>query len=96
MMKAVALWTILGSVSTALSFQTVLDTNSIFRNAPSTEHNKLLNGTDLKPADIQSVNSYSVLQNDLYPNHRVRIKKSDFCDPTVKYVRSRRLFAPGC
>ena len=32
------------------------------------------------------VSEYTALTHPRFPNHRVRIKKSNFCDPTVKLV----------
>lgn len=34
------------------------------------------------------VDGFTHLQHSRYPNHRVRIKKSTFCDPTVKWAFS--------
>ena len=35
---------------------------------------------------LQSKEEFTTLYHLAHPSHRVRIKKSDFCDPTVKYV----------
>lgn len=37
-------------------------------------------------SSVSSVEQFTTLSHPLYPNHRVRVKKSNFCDPTVKYV----------
>lgn len=34
-------------------------------------------------ASITSVDSFTTLSHARFPHHAVRIKKSDFCDPTV-------------
>lgn len=35
---------------------------------------------------IRSTEEYTVLKHAKHPGHSVRVKKTDFCDSTVKYV----------
>ena len=35
-------------------------------------------------ASITDVESYATLMHPRFPSHQVRVKKTDFCDPTVK------------
>lgn len=37
-------------------------------------------------SSIRSTEEYTVLKHPKHPGHSVRVKKTDFCDPTVKYV----------
>lgn len=54
-----------------------LSDNSDFNNAPKSTINHLSAIGD---------SEYTALTHPQFPNHRVRIKKSNFCDPTVKLV----------
>ncbi len=44
------------------------------------------NGEGLHLNDISLTNNFVTLSNPHFPNHSVRIKKTDFCDHTVKCV----------
>jgi hypothetical protein len=35
-------------------------------------------------ASLHNVDGFTTLAHDRHPGHRVRVKKTDFCDPTVK------------
>ncbi len=50
-----------------------------------------LDSADLHLSSLQSEN-FIALSHPKYPAHSLRIKKSNFCDPTVKYVT----FFPLC
>lgn len=51
----------------------------------STPENLLVaNVTALRLSSITSTDKYTALSHPRFPNHRVRIKSSDFCDPTVQ------------
>ena len=52
-----------------------LSDNLGFNNAPKSTINLLSSIGD---------SEYTALTHPRFPNHRVRIKKSNFCDPTVK------------
>lgn len=39
-------------------------------------------------SSISSTEEYTVLNHPKHPGHSIRVKKTDFCDPTVKYVPS--------
>lgn len=39
-----------------------------------------------------SSTDYTALHHPRFPSHQVRIKKTDFCDPTVKYDSGGRRF----
>lgn len=54
-----------------------LPDNLDFDNAPESTINHLSSIRD---------SEYTALTHPRFPNHRVRIKKSNFCDPTVKLV----------
>ncbi|KAL5531734.1 hypothetical protein ACEPAG_4611 [Sanghuangporus baumii] len=41
------------------------------------------NFTTMHLSSVQSTESFTILMHPSFPNHQVRIKKSDFCDPTV-------------
>lgn len=42
--------------------------------------------TPLESLEFVSESSFTTLEHPGFPKHRVRIKKSKFCDGTVKYV----------
>lgn len=42
------------------------------------------NFTTIELGSLQSTDSFTALMHPAFPGHQVRIKKSDFCDPTVK------------
>lgn len=42
------------------------------------------NVTTMHLSSVENSNNFMVLAHPRFPNHQVRIKKSDFCDPTVK------------
>lgn len=42
-------------------------------------------------SSISSTEEYTVLRHPKHPGHSVRVKKTNFCDPTVKYVSSHLL-----
>jgi hypothetical protein len=44
----------------------------------------LPDASDLHLSSITNAHSYVALTHVKYPNHRVRVKKTNFCDPTVK------------
>lgn len=35
-------------------------------------------------SSLQATESFTTLSHPRFPDHQVRVKKSDFCDPTVK------------
>ena len=47
-------------------------------------HHDVVNGTRLPLAVATSVEAYTTLVNYRFPRHQIRVKKSNFCDPTVK------------
>ena len=42
--------------------------------------------TPLEDLSLLSTNEFTTLTHYIFPKHSVRIKKSDFCDGTVKWV----------
>ena len=70
----------LGVAAKALGLQVVLDSGAASIGALS------LNGTRSTQslASVTSYDEFVSLTHSRYPSHRVRVKKSDFCDPTVK------------
>lgn len=42
------------------------------------------NFTTIELGSLQSTDSFTALMHPDFPGHQVRIKKADFCDPTVK------------
>ena len=44
------------------------------------------NITTMHLSSIATGEGYTTLSHPRYPAHQVRVKKTDFCDPTVKYV----------
>lgn len=46
------------------------------------------NASSLQTYSLSSIASgdYTALSHPRFPNHQVRVKKTQFCDPTVKYV----------
>lgn len=43
-------------------------------------------GSNLTHLSSIASNEFTALSHPRFPNHQVRIKKSNFCDPTVKWV----------
>ena len=65
--------------------QTVGDRSSETSNSASSFHAKNDGPESMHLSSIRS-NEFTALSHPHFPNHQVRIKKSDFCDPAVKYV----------
>ena len=56
-------------------------------NAPArTASHAYNNASDLLPLHLSSLGSgeFTTLSHPRFPSHRVRVKKTNFCDPTVK------------
>jgi hypothetical protein len=51
------------------------------------------NVTELHLSQITADQSFTTLKHPKFPFHRVRVKKTQFCDPTVKYVLSSYFIA---
>lgn len=47
-------------------------------------------------ASIKSTDEFTTLIHPDIPGHRVRVKKTNFCDPTVKYVTVNYVFHYTC
>jgi hypothetical protein len=75
------------AISPVLGYgQTVLNDNA--RNnrlqAPASVLQVIDDGLKLINMSSIASNEFTALSHPRFPNHRVRIKKSNFCDPTVK------------
>ena len=44
------------------------------------------NDTTLQLSSITEEHAYTALTHPAFPAHQVRVKRTKFCDPTVKYV----------
>jgi hypothetical protein len=72
-----------GTVRADWRVQSALHANAL----PVVHASDLLpNASDLHLSSITNAHGYVALTHAKYPNHRVRVKKTDFCDPTVKYA----------
>ena len=54
--------------------------------SPGRIHNSEFNFTTLQLSSLQNEREFTTLGHPRFPEYAVRIKKSSFCDPTVKYV----------
>ena len=52
----------------------------------STGRSVVAGTNDISLASITDVDSFVALTHPSFPAHQVRVKKTEFCDPTVKYV----------
>ena len=50
------------------------------------EHSDLTNSLGFELSAIAQQDAYVALTHRRFPAHQVRVKKTAFCDPTVKYV----------
>ena len=83
--KAVILGALLFLVPTALgSFQYLLSSSGGLPSGNLGHAPAAHNITTQRLSALTGEQGYTALSHPLYPNHRVRVKKTDFCDPTVK------------
>jgi hypothetical protein len=62
-----------------VAYEEVLQTNRF------TGHH-VANLTAMHLSSLAAGESFTTLSHPRFPAHQVRVKKTDFCDPTVKYV----------
>lgn len=76
----------------------ISDSPQVALNAPSPPHstiaNPAYNFTTLHLSSITGDDTFTALRHPRFPAHQVRVKKSNFCDPTVKLVRVHDATAP--
>ncbi|KAJ3532250.1 hypothetical protein NM688_g7451 [Phlebia brevispora] len=67
------------SLATQLGQEALLAANEL----PVNIHDDAANITTIQLSSITEENAYTVLTHPRFPAHQVRVKKSNFCDPTV-------------
>jgi hypothetical protein len=75
------------AVSPALGYvQPVLDDNFLQTNRLEIPTSVLqgINGSSVRHLSSVTSTDFTAISHPHFPNHQVRIKKSNFCDPTVK------------
>ena len=72
------------SVTYATGPQVVVESPITLVNSPVLDHTD--NNSQIQPFHLSSIGSegFTAVSHPKFPNHRVRVKKSNFCDPTVK------------
>jgi hypothetical protein len=88
-MLKLAIWSAVVAVAALANIQHTFSTETssgdpAWAHASKPEGLLVANVTAFHLSSVTSTDNYTALSHPRFPNHRVRIKSSEFCDPTVK------------